>query len=688
MDESKVNKNIFGVKAGISLFAAIGLTFFWLIDILTLENLNLRFKIFSALLTVLIFVSVWILISAYTKRKVESVNREKDLLKEICSHMAYTRDFDAAFNLLTTYIFEKVGFENASLAFLTGDLKHFKIKKTTVTDKAILDFVKISLPLSSFSKTFKKCILDLEPVYFKNIEEIEKESTTSYKFYKEMNIKSILAYPLMVDREPIGFLLLTSHYHHLDMGKEGLSWLFQLVGYFASILNNFKEYDKVSVRNGELEELFDIAKQISVAKNIDSVFISISKYLKTKYGFNGYGLEMLTPDKAYYIIKRYEMPDGLSSYKNKYVGAIHPVDDTGGRVAQCIMNKETYYATDVDPSLIKNLFSREVVEELKIKTVLILPIVIENEAIGVFGLRSHYKSVYLSKGDIESIENFMSQFTIMMANIKLYEKVQRKSIEVEMAYARLQKTNWELEEALQTAEDANKAKVNFLAMMSHELRTPITGMMGFSEILVNDETLAANQKEYAHIIYGCGNRLLKVVSDLLEMSTMEAGKYEIKFQNLSLKELLEDIHILYANNFEKKRIEFSVNLNGIDGIVSDEIKLRHILLNLIGNAVKFTEEGNVSICVREEKGYYVFAIKDTGIGIPEHLRTSIFDMFMQAENVECRKYEGIGLGLTICKRLVEALGGIIWIDGDPDEGSTFLFKIPLVEKKNYQLISK
>jgi signal transduction histidine kinase len=255
-----------------------------------------------------------------------------------------------------------------------------------------------------------------------------------------------------------------------------------------------------------------------------------------------------------------------------------------------------------------------------------------------------------------------------------------------MAYARLQKTNWELEEALQTAEDANKAKANFLAMMSHELRTPITGMMGFSEILVNDETLAANQKEYAHIIFGCGNRLLKVVNDLLEMSTMEAGKYEIKYQELSLSEILEDIHILYANNFEKKEIRFTVKLNGIDKIVSDEIKLRHILLNLIGNAVKFTERGKVSICAKEENGYYIFAIKDTGIGIPEHMRTTIFDMFMQAENVECRKYEGIGLGLTICKRLVEALGGVIWIDGELESGSTFLFKIPVVEKKNYQLI--
>jgi hypothetical protein len=137
MDESKVNKNTMSFKTGISLFAAIGLTFFWWIDILTVENLTLRFKLFSALFTLAIFVSVWVLISAYTKKKAGGFKRERDLLREICSHMAYTKDFDGVFNLLTTYIFEKVGFENASLAFLTGDLKHFKIKKTTITDKAV-----------------------------------------------------------------------------------------------------------------------------------------------------------------------------------------------------------------------------------------------------------------------------------------------------------------------------------------------------------------------------------------------------------------------------------------------------------------------------------------------------------------------------------------------------------------------
>lgn len=261
------------------------------------------------------------------------------------------------------------------------------------------------------------------------------------------------------------------------------------------------------------------------------------------------------------------------------------------------------------------------------------------------------------------------------AAIQSEKKAQK---EMSAAKQELEAINIELKNALTKAEEANRLKSEFLAIMSHELRTPLAGMLGFSEILAADDTLTEKQKHYSESIFRSGKRLLAVLSDLLEISVIEAGKIKIEHLDFMVLDVVNDVYILLKEEIDKKNIQFSYNLNGVNTIRSDPSRIRQILLNLIGNAVKFTDEGSISVEVSRKKNVYEFSVTDTGIGINEDSIAVIFDMFRQVENPNRRKYQGTGLGLAICKRLVEAIGGEIHVQSIFGKGSTFTFTIPAI----------
>ena len=283
---------------------------------------------------------------------------------------------------------------------------------------------------------------------------------------------------------------------------------------------------------------------------------------------------------------------------------------------------------------------------------------------------SSYEDITERKKAEEEREKLIKELEISFLN------EQAANEEMQAAQKELEKTNSELEQALEEARIANRLKSEFLAIMSHELRTPLTGMIGFSQLLSNEATLSPKQSRYAGLITKSGERLLKVLNDLLEISVIEAGKITTEYSEFDLDEMISDIYFLLKNNFDEKKIDFSYCLNGISIIKSDQSRLRQILFNIIGNAVKFTENGYVSLDVNDNEDSYVFSIKDSGIGIDDENKELIFDMFKQAENVYNRKYEGTGLGLAICKKLLEAIDGKIWVESKKDEGSNFYFTVP------------
>jgi len=272
----------------------------------------------------------------------------------------------------------------------------------------------------------------------------------------------------------------------------------------------------------------------------------------------------------------------------------------------------------------------------------------------------YWESVQISP--IKNQEGKVTNFVVLSENIS-----ERKKMEKDLIAAK------------EKAEESDRLKSAFLANMSHEIRTPLNSILGFSDLLTAPDLDTDSRRDFANLINSSGNNLLSIINDILDISKIEAGQITLIKNEFSAHHLIAEIHREYSYKANSKGIEFKLktrtdNLELI--ILSDESRIKQVLINFVGNALKFTDTGYIEIGVELIQNTIQFYVKDTGIGIPKDYHDKVFDRFRQVEAAQTRKYGGNGLGLAITKNLAELMGGKIWLESEQNIGSTFYFSLP------------
>jgi signal transduction histidine kinase len=508
------------------------------------------------------------------------------------------------------------------------------------------------------STVMGRAICDMRPVQLEDQQNAGDDFARGREFALRFGHRTILAVPLMREERALGCILVRRT-EVRPFEQKDIDLLTTFADQAAIAIENVRLFEAEQQRTQQLSESLEQQTATSdVLKIISRSTFDLQSVLNTLAESVA---RLCEADMA--AIRR---PKGLSFLHvashgappeyNEYMQN-RPIEPDRGTVAgRVLLEGKPIHIADVqaDPEYTMSGIS----QRAGFHTILGVPLLREGNPIGVIILARSAVRPFNEK-QIELVTTFADQAVIAIENVRLFEEIQEKSRQVE---------------------EASKHKSQFLANMSHELRTPLNAILGYAELVLDGIYGDAPEKmrNVLERIQTNGKHLLGLINDVLDLSKIEAGQLVLTLNDYSIKEMMQSVYVAVESLAGNKKLGFKLEVpSNLPAAHGDERRLSQVLLNLVGNAIKFTDTGEVAMKAAAANGSYTIAVTDTGPGIAEADQAKIFEEFQQSESTHTKAKGGTGLGLAIAKRIVEMHGGRLWVESKLGSGSTFFFTVPL-----------
>jgi signal transduction histidine kinase len=427
----------------------------------------------------------------------------------------------------------------------------------------------------------------------------------------------------------------------------------QLQESYANLEGKVEERTRQLARSvSELEALGEISRAISSTLDVRAVLNSILAHACQLADSGGGAIYVYDPPRRQFDLEAgYRMGEEL-------IAAVraHPIRMGDALIGQCAERREAVQIDDLTKAPPHPLFALHL--QAGVRALLAVPLVHQQEMIGALVVRRKRVGAF-AEHTVSLLQSFAAQSAVAIQNARLFRELEHKGRELEAA---------------------SRHKSEFLANMSHELRTPLNAVLGYAELIQDGiyGEVPVKMKEVLERIQQNGRHLLGLINDVLDLSKIEAGQLTLSPTDYSMRELVLDVVSATEALAAEKQLALDVDAPAdLPRGRGDERRLTQVLMNLVSNAIKFTEAGSVRIRAQVEDGSFVVAVTDTGVGIAPADQARIFEEFQQVDSSSTRRKGGTGLGLAIARRIVELHGGRIWVDSTPGQGSTFAFTLPL-----------